>query len=71
MPSTGTARAVMTLGTVLVSAGLFALGLPSLVPVVGPLLWALASLVAIGLAVRTILVGEAAAGLAAEATEAA
>jgi hypothetical protein len=36
-----------------VTAGLLALGLPSLLPSVGPLLWALASVVAIGVAVRT------------------
>jgi hypothetical protein len=53
------------------TTGLLALGLPSLVPVLGPLLWALASLVAIGLVVRTIVVREAAAGFTPAATEAA
>jgi len=40
------------------AAGLLALGLPSLVPAVGPLLWALVSVVAIGVAVRTVAVRE-------------
>lgn len=40
------------------AAGLLALGLPSLVPVAGPLFWALVSVVAIGLAVRTIVARE-------------
>lgn len=42
------------------TAGLLALGLPSLVPVVGPLLWALVSLVAIGVAVRALAPRDAA-----------
>jgi cytoskeletal protein CcmA (bactofilin family) len=37
------------------TAGLLALGLPSLVPVFGPLLWAVVSLVAIGAAARTLV----------------
>jgi len=41
-----------------VTAGLLALGVPSLVPTVGPLFWALVSLVAIGLAVRTLAARE-------------
>jgi hypothetical protein len=41
-----------------VTAGLLALGLPSLVPVFGPLFWALVSVVAIGVAVRTVAVRE-------------
>jgi hypothetical protein len=56
---------------VALTAGLLALGLPSLVPVLGPFVWALASLVAIGLAARTVVLREAATGLANEATEAA
>ncbi|MFI5181628.1 MAG: hypothetical protein ACHQPI_09575 [Thermoanaerobaculia bacterium] len=40
------------------TAGLLALGLPSLVPVLGPLLWAVVSLVAIGVAVRTVILRE-------------
>lgn len=51
------------------AAGLLALGLPSLVPVLGPLLWALASVVAIGLAVRMAFVRVAAAGLPSAAAE--
>jgi len=41
-----------------VTAGLLALGVPSLVPTVGPLFWALVSFVAIGLVVRTLAVRE-------------
>jgi hypothetical protein len=51
------------------TAGLLALGLPSLVPVAGPLLWALASVVAIGLAARMVVVPGAAAGLLSAAAE--
>jgi len=40
------------------TAGLLALGLPSLIPAAGPILWALASLVAIGVTLRTLLVRE-------------
>ncbi len=41
------------------TAGLLALGLPSLVPVLGPLLWAVVSLVAIGVAIRALVLREA------------
>jgi hypothetical protein len=51
------------------TAGLLALGLPSLVPVLGPLVWALASLVAIGLAARAVVLRESATGLENGATE--
>jgi len=40
------------------AVGLLALGLPSLVPAAGPIYWALVSVVAIGLAVRTIALRE-------------
>ena len=40
------------------AVGLLVLGLPSLVPAAGPLYWALVSVVAIGLAVRTIALRE-------------
>ena len=40
------------------TAGLLALGLPSLFPVFGPLFWALVSLVAIGVAVRVLALRE-------------
>ncbi len=51
------------------AAGLLALGLLSLVPVLGPILWGLASVVAIGLALRTAVVRGAAAGLTSAAAE--
>jgi hypothetical protein len=38
-----------------ITVGLLVLGLPSLVPVAGPLLWGVASLAAIGLALETLL----------------
>ncbi|MGE5344816.1 MAG: hypothetical protein ACM3JH_02585 [Acidithiobacillales bacterium] len=51
------------------TAGLLVLGLLSLVPVLGPILWGLASVVAIGLALRTAVVRDAAAGLPSAAAE--
>jgi hypothetical protein len=47
------------------TAGLLSLGLPSLVPVLGPLFWAFVSLVAIGVSVRTLVHREAPAPAAA------
>ncbi len=51
------------------ATGLLALGVLSLVPVLGPILWGLASVVGIGLALRTAAVRDAADGLPSGAAE--